>query len=594
MRTLDHGEHHAFPLVGHESRLAVHRQRGAGRIPGDELHPAIHDEPFHGGHAVERSLDLRDRSLDHDQQPHRLVDLHGLPGQAGSQIAGMAVHHADQAGDVVRQFRAAAIAPRVDARKHVGEIDPGADRSDRRQCAGENLGARIRFRIIGDKKCAAVEEQPAGAGPPADDADGVGRMAVFRPHLREVARPALDPPQRLRRRDGQRHRVEPPAPLLRVERPRPLADGAKLGRSGAVTGRHLFRVVKQDCVGTGVVHATDEPRAVGNHEPGGREPRTHAGIVRHRGEGPGIGAAAAAAAGPAVVGALVGIVEARGAMADHGHERGEAGREPDVFEHAGDDPGHLVNVEAGVRAVGQRRTRGPLEFEPRGNPAAGEIGSLVEKRGSEPWKGHAGHEWHGRDRAADGGEQAAAKERAAARRHAVLELAELPPHRLPAAVVGEGVGLRHLDHRVAGTHHDRTQRRGMPVVETAVIHRHREEAGGAKRLEPRPLFLEMAAERFAPFVDAEDRLHERPHAATGGHRRSAVRRQRVEHLDSVVALVGQMKESPSHHAVEAVDRLLEPDELVFVEPADVGSGEPHQFRHLVEQEGAGHAARRMA
>ena len=67
-------------------------------------------------------------------------------------------------------------------------------------------------------------------------------------------------------------------------------------------------------------------------------------------------------------------------MADHGHERGEAGREPDVFEHAGDDPGHFVNVEAGVRAVGQRRTRGPLEFEPRGNPAAGEIGGLVEER----------------------------------------------------------------------------------------------------------------------------------------------------------------------------------------------------------------------
>ena len=79
----------------------------------------------------------------------------------------------------------------------------------------------------------------------------------------------------------------------------------------------------------------------------------------------------------------------------------------------------------------------------------------------------------------------------------------------------------------------------------------------------------MAAERFAPFVDAEDRLHERPHAATGGHRRSAVRRQRVEHLDPVSPLVGQVKEPAAGDGVEGGDSMLEFQQFVVGEAADV-------------------------
>ena len=47
-------------------------------------------------------------------------------------------------------------------------------------------------RVVGVEERPPVEEQPAGPGPPADDADGVGRVPPLRPDLGQVLGPPLD------------------------------------------------------------------------------------------------------------------------------------------------------------------------------------------------------------------------------------------------------------------------------------------------------------------------------------------------------------------------------------------------------------------
>ena len=84
------------------------------------------------------------RGLDDEQQPHRLVDLHHLPGQPGPQVAGRAVHHADERGDVVRQLGAAAPARVVDVREVVFQVDPRADGKDGLQRFASGSSSRRR------------------------------------------------------------------------------------------------------------------------------------------------------------------------------------------------------------------------------------------------------------------------------------------------------------------------------------------------------------------------------------------------------------------------------------------------------------------
>ena len=51
-----------------------------------------------------------------------------------------------------------------------------------------------------------------------------------------------------------------------------------------------------------------------------------------------------------------------------------------------------------------------------------------------------------------------------------------------------------LHDRVPGADDDRTEGRGMPVIESAVVHRDGEEAGRAEGLDRRIGFLEVPAE----------------------------------------------------------------------------------------------------
>ena len=85
-----------------------------------------------------------------------------------------------------------------------------------------------------------------------------------------------------------------------------------------------------------------------------------------------------------------------------------------------------------------------------------------------------------------------------------------------------GSVVGHLLDGVTGANDNRTQRRGMPVVDPPKRHRHREEPRRAEGFDIGPELLEMTAERFAALVHAEHRLE------PGTHRRRPARRERVE------------------------------------------------------------------
>ena len=123
----------------------------------------------------------------------------------------------------------------------------------------------------------------------------------------------------------------------------------------------------------------------------------------------------------------------------------------------------------------------------------------------------------------------------------------------------------------------------MPVVHAPVVHRHGKEAGGAKRLVAGPQLLEVTPERFAPLVDAKDHLSKWP-SACQWRCKHGLRRQRVEHLDAVTPLVREVEQPTPGDVVKACNGLFETDKLVLVESTNVTGGDPHELRHLVEQE----------
>ena len=55
------------------------------------------------------------------------MDLDHLPRQSRSQIAGMAIHHTDQARHIVRKFRTATVTIVIDEREVVLQTDARAD-----------------------------------------------------------------------------------------------------------------------------------------------------------------------------------------------------------------------------------------------------------------------------------------------------------------------------------------------------------------------------------------------------------------------------------------------------------------------------------
>ena len=229
------------------------------------------------------------------------MQFHHLQRQAGAQIPLVPVHHAEQAGDVVGQLRAAAEALVVDGREVILEADAGAHRTDRGENPLEHHIRRVGRRVVADEEGAAVEVQAAREGPPAHDADGVRAVAVLRARLRQVRRARLDVAERGVGIERERRVVEAPAALERV-----LAAGQFERGVGVLEARHERRrqrievVVAHAVIGR-VVQRADEPCVGRDVDAALAHALAHVGAVGHVGEEPRVGTAAAAAAGAAVV-----------------------------------------------------------------------------------------------------------------------------------------------------------------------------------------------------------------------------------------------------------------------------------------------------
>src|SRR5579883_185576 len=180
-----------------ESAVAIDVDAAGGRIDRRDSNPPVLDQlperraRVHDVHEAFRSR------LDDEENAHGLVNLDHLPGQAGAQVAGMAVHHTDEARHVVRQFRAAAVAIVIDERKVILEADAGAYGYHGGEQGGEALVIGILVRVVGGQECTAIEEEAAGEAAASHDADGIGAMAVLRPRFGQMLAAFLDVAQRL-------------------------------------------------------------------------------------------------------------------------------------------------------------------------------------------------------------------------------------------------------------------------------------------------------------------------------------------------------------------------------------------------------------
>src|SRR5205823_13851947 len=119
-------------------------------------------------------------------QSRGLVNLDHLPRQAGAQIALGAIHHAEQRRYVMWKLGPAAVADGVDIAEVVLEVDPCDDWHDGTQDPRKDVAMVVGRWVVRNQEGASIEEQPACARAAADDAEGIGRVAVLGTGLRQV------------------------------------------------------------------------------------------------------------------------------------------------------------------------------------------------------------------------------------------------------------------------------------------------------------------------------------------------------------------------------------------------------------------------
>ena len=126
------------------------------RVDRSDADPAILHHLFQRRAGVYYLHETFRRRLDHEEQSHGLVDLHHLPRQSSSQVARVAIHHADEPRHVVRKFGAAPVAIVVDEGEVVLQADARADGNHCGHHCCEALVAGILGGVIGSQEHPAV------------------------------------------------------------------------------------------------------------------------------------------------------------------------------------------------------------------------------------------------------------------------------------------------------------------------------------------------------------------------------------------------------------------------------------------------------
>ncbi len=505
------------------------------------LHPPVAGHLADGRVGRHQCPHHRFRRLDDDEQPHRLVDLGHLPRQAGAEVAARPVHDPEQGGDVVRQFGPAPVPGRVGVTEQVFQVDAAAHREHCRQRAGQHRRVRgVLRRVVAGEERPAVEVKPAGAVAAADDADCICGVPQFRPGLRQVFAPPLDVLVRLLRGGRQRARLEPPAPLVRVAVARLLKVRPCLRELAHQFGRQPLGVEQCDRIVTCVVVAADEPRPRRDANPPLLQPGAHPRVVQHVRRRPPVRRARAAPARPAVVGALVRVVQAARPVPEDEHQWCEAVDQPDVTEQPLALGHHLGDAEPEVTVVVAGGRLHPFQCERGVRRGADHPAGGAANFGRQAREQYTGHERHRRERADRRREQRADHRRATAQVEAVPQLAQPQTLLGLLLVVAGGVVVHLFRHPVARFDVDRAKRDEVGVGRPAVVHRHGEEAGGAERLAVRGDLLQVPAERLLAFVEAGDHLERRSRGQLGRVRNAV--RQGVERADPQPPLVGAVEQ----------------------------------------------------
>ena len=155
---LDHGDIDPLRPIRHEFAVLKDSERAGVRMPGNELDPAVYHQSLDRRHRLGGGQDFFGSLIDDHKQPDWFVDFHHLPRQPRPQVTGMAVHHSDQSGDVVGQFRAGTIAESIDDGKEIFEIDARSYWPDGSQRSCQDRAVVIGVWVVGYEECTPVEE----------------------------------------------------------------------------------------------------------------------------------------------------------------------------------------------------------------------------------------------------------------------------------------------------------------------------------------------------------------------------------------------------------------------------------------------------
>lgn len=116
--------------------VAADLDAAGGGVHRGNANPAIDDEFLDRGVSDDNLFESFGGGFDNKEDADGLMEFHHLQREAGAEIAGLAVHDTDEAGDVMREFGAAAVAFVVDEGEIVFEADAAADGDDGTQERG--------------------------------------------------------------------------------------------------------------------------------------------------------------------------------------------------------------------------------------------------------------------------------------------------------------------------------------------------------------------------------------------------------------------------------------------------------------------------
>ncbi|KFB72381.1 MAG: hypothetical protein AW09_002429 [Candidatus Accumulibacter phosphatis] len=287
------------------------------------------------------------------------MDLDHLQRQAGSQVGTGPLHDSEQAGQVVHDFAATAIAFVIDGRKVIFQVDSGADRASRQQGRFEYVPIGIRQRIVGNQEHPSIEKRPAAHRAAADESRRNGGMPEFGPRLADVLAPVCQMCLRLLWRGVERRRCETTAALDGMVTRRFLTVTAQCGKSLTMTGWQLLEVVPDVALVTGVVLGADEVRRLRDDDSLPREAEAQRRPVGHRRKHARIRSAVAAGTGTAIVSGEMRVVAAVRTVADDQYQRREMLRQTNAAQESADAGQLLLFAEAESWRVA---AGGPLRF----------------------------------------------------------------------------------------------------------------------------------------------------------------------------------------------------------------------------------------